>query len=153
MESYGVCKPKLRLVVTAKTKELNGIFVGFCFNIALFWLFKQFHWSFAYVVWFLIMCFYGFYVCVFVVLFCLFFSSLFVCTFVFQRKRYGVQWVGRWERYERSLGRGNCDQNALYEVSIKIKMSSPHFFLLQNLANHMFCLQSTSSQVYRIWIK
>lgn len=93
-ESHKVCKPKLRLVVMAKTKELNGIFVGFCFNIALFWLFKQSHWSFAYTAWFLIMCFCGFYVCVFVMLFCLFFSSLFVCTFVFQRKWHGVQWVG-----------------------------------------------------------
>lgn len=137
----------------AKTKELNGIFVGFCFNIALFWLFKQSHWSFAYTAWFLIMCFCGFYVCVFVMLFCLFFSSLFVCTFVFQRKWHGVQWVGSWERYERRLGRGNCDQNALYEVSIKIKSPLPIFFLLQNLANHMFYLQSTSSQVYRDWIK
>ena len=91
MESHEVCKPKLKPVVKAKTKELNGIFVGFCFKIALFWLLKQSHWSFAYIVWFLIMCFRGFYVCmclcVFVVLFCLFiyFSDLFICLFVLQK--------------------------------------------------------------------
>lgn len=68
--------------MTAKTKELNVIFVGFCFNIALFWLFKQSHWSFAYTAWFLIMCFCEFYVCVFVMLFCLFFLVyLFVLLF------------------------------------------------------------------------
>lgn len=145
----------------AKTKELNGIFVGFCFNIALFWLFKQSHWSFAYTAWFLIMCFCGFYVCVFVMLFCLFFSSLFVCTFVFQRKWHGVQWVGSWERYERRLGRGNCDQNALYEVSIKIKSPLPIFFYYRILPTTCFAcrvqahksteigLSSTKSVLYQ----
>lgn len=100
MESHEVCKPKLRPVVKAKTKELNGIFVGFCFKIALFWLLKQSHWSFAYIVWFLIMCFWGFYVCVclyvFVVLFLFIYLFFLVYLFVLLfYKRHGVEWVGR----------------------------------------------------------
>lgn len=83
MESHKVCKPKLRPVVKAKTKELNGIFVGFCFKIALFWLLKQSHWSFAYIVWFLIMCFWGFLcLCVSMCVCCAFFVYLFFFWFI-----------------------------------------------------------------------